>query len=466
MKALQIILPIYLVLFLVYGRKNIKGFLLLTGIMTLPFRTTYSVLTVDQQVAWTSGITITLSDISFILLFIYLLIHKRTAFRVSPSIALPALCLIVASFWSLINTTWPRMTLFQIIFMTQIFFLYYFVLLNAIESEKELRTVVFFLVASLCLQAVFSSAQFITGNRLDFFSTGQGAAEFLRLTDEGEVPRAYGTIGAPNSFGAYIVPLLLLTLALKLGTKLHNRATLIIGVLGSFALLFCFSRGAWLSFTVSFMLLLWMMRRERMIRFRTVAGAVFVAVIVIALFLPEIEHRVTGYDRNAAMSRIPLLKIAWNMIEEHPVFGVGANTFATVINTYTRTPDLKGIYLHEVHNQYLLVFAETGVFGFIFFAWLMFAFIKDALRFRHHENPMFRALGIGIGLGFVAAGIHMMVDMFNSHILLGSLFSLAAVMSAVGRLSREAETAGGRVKTGRSAVWDAARERQKLLKST
>ncbi len=437
MKALYIIIPIYVALFLFYGRKNIKGFLLLTGLMTLPFRTTYSVLSVGEVIGWTDGIVVTLSDISFFLLFIYLLLHKKRRFTASPAIAVPAVCFIAACFYSLINTTWPRMTVFQIIFVMQLFFLYYFVLLNAIESEKELKTVVAFLIASLCLQALFSVVQFTTGSTLDLFSTGKGTEQFFTIADEAEAPRVYGTIGAPNAFGAYIVPLLLLTLAIRLGTKGHSKAVMLIAILGGLALLFSFSRGAWLSFTISFLLLLWMMRRERVIQFKTILGALFIGLIVIALFLPEVQARLYGYDRNAAMSRIPLLKIAWNMIEEHPIFGVGANTFASVTNAYTHTPDLKGIYLHEVHNQYLLVFAETGVLGFITFVWFMLASVKKAFLFRHDQNQFFRSVALGVGFGLIAAMMHMMVDMFNSHLLMGSLFAFAAIVAVVEKLKME-----------------------------
>ncbi len=463
MKALYIIIPAYLILFLFYGRKNLKGFLLLTGLMTLPFRTTYSVVTVGDVIGWTDGIIVTLSDISFFLLFVYLLFRGKKKFTVSPSLAIPAFCFILACTYSLINTTWVRMTVFQIIFVAQLFFLYYFVLVNAIESEKELKTVVVVLIASLCFQAVFSVIQFTTESTLDLFSTGRGTQEFFTIADEAEAPRVYGTIGAPNSFGAYIVPLLLLTLAVKLGTKLHSRAIFLVAVLGGLALLFSFSRGAWLSFSVSFLLLLWVMRREHVIRFKTILGALFVFLVVVAVFLPEVETRLLGYDRNAAMSRIPLLKIAWNMIEAHPIFGVGTNTFASVTKAYTLTPDLKGIYLHEVHNQYLLVFAEAGLLGFVAFVWFMIAAVKKALFLRRSRNVLFRSIGLGIGFGLVASMIHMMVDMFNSHMLMGSLFVSAAIVTAAGDLEAESETAGEAVRTTQNPVrgyrpfWEAGR---------
>ncbi len=434
MKVLYIILPAYLFLFLVYGRKNIKGFLLFTGLMTLPFRTTYSVMSVGDVIAWTGGIMVSLSDISFILLFIYLVINKKTTFKMSPSIALPAFIFVLAGLYSFINSTWPRMTLYQIIFMLQLFFLYYFVLTNAIESEKDVRMVTFFMIASICFQGVLSIAQFVSGYPLDFFSTGVGAGELFTIAEEEEAVRAYGTMGAPNGFAAYIVPLLLLTIALRVGTHIGKKATGLVMTLGGLALLFSFSRGGWLSFVICIMVLLWMMRREQVVQRKTIIGVLFVLAIMVAWFYPEVHARIYGYDRNAAMSRIPLIKIAWNMIQAHPLFGVGANTFASVTHTYTTSNDLKGIYLHEVHNQYLLVFAEMGLFGLFGFLWLMFAFMRQSFSLRHLRNPLFRAVGIGTALGFVAASIHMLVDMFNSYVLIGSMFTFAALVTAIRNL--------------------------------
>ena len=72
MEALKLVVPIYLLIFILGGFRNIKMFLLLTGIVTMPFRTTYTILDVGPYIGWTNGINISLSDVSFICLFAYL----------------------------------------------------------------------------------------------------------------------------------------------------------------------------------------------------------------------------------------------------------------------------------------------------------------------------------------------------------------------------------------------------------
>ena len=139
------------------------------------------------------------------------------------------------------------------------------------------------------------------------------------------------------------------------------------------------------------------------------------------------------------MSRIPLIKIAYNMIKEHPIVGVGTNTYSSVIHQYTNAPDLKGIYLAQVHNQYLLVFAEAGLIGIISFLWLMLGLFKTAascISSEHPDNDIVY-LGIGILLALIYISIHMMVDMYNGYILLANIFVLGSLATAGNRLSNE-----------------------------
>ena len=52
MDALKLIIPIYLALLIFYGLKDIKKFLLLTGIVTMPLRTSYTLIGGEPHVGW------------------------------------------------------------------------------------------------------------------------------------------------------------------------------------------------------------------------------------------------------------------------------------------------------------------------------------------------------------------------------------------------------------------------------
>lgn len=70
-------------------------------------------------------------------------------------------------------------------------------------------------------------------------------------------------------------------------------------------------------------------------------------------------------NRESDSSRIYFQKTAWSMFKEHPFFGLGWNQYSLEMDKYA--PE-KGLPLQTVHNIYLLVLAETGIFGFLAFS--------------------------------------------------------------------------------------------------
>ncbi len=70
--------------------------------------------------------------------------------------------------------------------------------------------------------------------------------------------------------------------------------------------------------------------------------------------------------------RIELIKASWQMIKNHFWFGVGLNNFipnlVKVSNTFVNAWELQ-----PVHNIFLLIFSETGIFGFVAFCFLVFS---------------------------------------------------------------------------------------------
>ena len=240
MHALLNIIPIYLVLLIFTGSRDPVGYLLLTGIITMPFRTTYTLYVVpSHSMGWTSGLFISASNVSFILLLIYILINKKEFPHVKSKLDMAILCLIGAYSFSLINSTWTKMTFLQIIMFTKVAILYFYVPARAINNMKRLNQVLGFLSISVLFQSILTTMQFWTHNSYDYFSTGSGVNSFMTLGESSSLLRAYGTLGKPNSLAAYLVPIILLMIALSFlekRTKIWNLAI----VVGIFALIFTF----------------------------------------------------------------------------------------------------------------------------------------------------------------------------------------------------------------------------------
>jgi O-antigen ligase len=427
-EALKFILPIYAVLFLFWGAKNFKYFLLFTGIMTMPFRTTYTVIDVGPYIGWTNGVNIALSDVSFIVLFLYLLVTRKRFARPVHTIAQPVLIFVGACLLSLFNSSWIRISLYEVLLVVQSAFLYYFVLVYAIENEKDLRAVVLFLVLSLLFQSGFAITQYASGLDFDVFATGS-----VEVAEGGEefVARAVGTLGRPNGLAVYIVPLLFLTLAIRFLSGYYKRLSVIAIASGSIALLLTGSRGGWVAFLVSFVIFAFMLLRRGRIGLRALSVLLLCGAFLVFVFFPYLQERVAGEaSTNAALSRIPLLKVAWHMIIDHPILGVGANTFMTAIYSYTKPAEFQGIWLGLVHNHYLLVLAETGLVGLAAFLWLFYSFLRESAVCGRIGNPLAQILGLSTGVAFTSMAIHMMFDIYSSGLALGMMFVLTGLCSA------------------------------------
>jgi O-antigen ligase len=100
--------------------------------------------------------------------------------------------------------------------------------------------------------------------------------------------------------------------------------------------------------------------------------------------------------------RESLAAVSLMIIQKNPFFGVGINNF--FIHELPLQKTLSSIFLQPVHNIYLLVFAETGLMGFLLFIWFLIkTFWRQKKTWEHVSNfernvivLLFCALGIGL----------------------------------------------------------------------
>jgi O-antigen ligase len=127
------------------------------------------------------------------------------------------------------------------------------------------------------------------------------------------------------------------------------------------------------------------------------------------LFSPQIIKRLTLSDPGAIDFRYEWMGVAWHMVGEHPIFGVGLNTFVFHLPGNTRFGGPAG--LNErfgdvwpvVHNIYLLTWAEQGTLGFACFVGLHITILWIAIRnMRRFVDPMLFTLNLGCFAGFLA----------------------------------------------------------------
>jgi O-antigen ligase len=193
-------------------------------------------------------------------------------------------------------------------------------------------------------------------------------------TATGPLMRAAGTFLHPNILGCFLFASSLSTLYLK-----RTSGFLVLFFLQWMGLFATFSRSALLATAIAFPLFLALLAYKKMIpRYLFIKlGTLFVCLVLI--FLPALKSRggIFSYEgtvKAADQERIHYNKIALNLLQEHPWFGVGHNNFQ-LYSSYT-DPSMPGhTFFSKVHNIYLLVASETGLLGlgcFLFFLFQLF----------------------------------------------------------------------------------------------
>jgi O-antigen ligase len=205
--------------------------------------------------------------------------------------------------------------------------------------------------------------------------------------------------------------------------------------LGGVALVFTLSRGAWMALALSITLLCWLGSRHAGLSLKTPIAVLLILSLLYLPFHAAISARLFGDDSGSAESRVPLMRLAFRIIEDNPLLGVGANNFTVVMDRYL-TSDFREGWLFAVHNKYLLVLSETGMVGLLAFL----AFLLDALRKGWrcwvYRDPLLSPLALGFAAGIAGHMLHMTVDVFRGRPTQQLLWLVAGLLTAMLRICR------------------------------
>lgn len=356
--------------------------------------------------------------------------EARTPLRIN----LPLAIYLVISGLSLIVAQDVSLSLFEFFLLVQLFLVNLYVA-NFVRSRQDVLFVVKLLLIGCALASLAIINIKLVGMPPILWGLPWGLPTRIQFDEYAAsgYMRIGGTIGSPNNAGGYLSFVLVLA-ASVLFTRLRGAikwlAMTALG-LGGLALIFTFSRGAWAALALSTAVMLCLFA-GRLRRFSWKAPLAGVAILVL-LGLPFqdlIAARLFGDDRGAAESRIPLMKLAFRIIEDNPVLGVGSNNFPVVMNRYI-TSEFRSGFLFTVHNKYLLVWAETGILGLL--AYL--AFLLGTLRtgwknWKQSDGPL-STLGLAITAALAGHMLQMAVEVFNGRPLAQLIWTTAGLLTAM-----------------------------------
>jgi O-antigen ligase len=218
------------------------------------------------------------------------------------------------------------------------------------------------------------------------------------------VKRIAATFDHPASLGIYLVSVCPVVLALALRGAPRWRWPLIgLFLLATAVLLLAKVRGGFLAFAVSVPLLGYWLRHWVPPSLTALAAAIQLLTVPPAVkawsaSMPTIFHQLTE------PGRLMYWSVALEMINDHPIIGVGVNSFVKAYPKYEQAfgqfPDI-GPY---AHNQYLHLMAECGLLGFVVFLGVLVVVFSALARLlsRRIAAPFEAVVGAGLGAALVA----------------------------------------------------------------
>jgi O-antigen ligase len=343
--------------------------------------------------------------------------------RLAPA-ALPAafLALLIAS----VAVAQDRVVAgFQITMYTQVLLLFVYIA-STLRIRSDVRFIIVMLLAGLALESLITLVMFTTGRGFDV----AGIATHTTTAAEGGPSRVGGTIGSPNNAGAYFAFMCALAGSVFLSqVDARLRRLALVGcVLGLAALVLTLSRGAWIAGLVSFLVLLLSYRRRRFAA-PALAGLSLVLLLVLIPLQGTISSRLVHSDEGSAAGRVPLIEMAGEMIQDHPLLGVGANNYVVALPHYAGGRFAEA-WLSSVHNKYLLIWSEAGPGALIAFLLFVGTTIVRGWRLRDAPDPLVAAAGVGIAAAVAGHAVHMNFDLFAGGTTTAMLWVAAAIVTS------------------------------------
>jgi O-antigen ligase/Tfp pilus assembly protein PilF len=312
----------------------------------------------------------------------------------------------------------------------------YFVFIESMNTKRRLR--IFLAIFSMSMALISFDGIFQYLARIDFI-------HFHPVLDG----RVTASFKHANDFGGYLVSILPIILSLSiiyrfqrvtyenvLGASVSQwgflstvyfrycMAGLFLMALASLG--FTFSRGAWLGFAVSLLVL--GMRRPKILLFVFVMLISFMAVFIPKMMTERTTNTVMGFFNSS--SRDVYWNSALNLIVKSPFIGHGLNAYtpAAVANNLS--------WQGYPHNCYLQIAAETGLFGLVAFLWIFIRLFRVVFQRSGQIQDFFsRDAILGVSAALAGFLVHSFFDTAMYSVQLSSLmWILMGIIIAIDRV--------------------------------
>lgn len=269
---------------------------------------------------------------------------------------------------------------------------------------NRVRAIYVFLI-SIFFHASLGIYQFLSQNTFANKYLGlaehdpQGVGSSVIETISGRWLRAYGGLDHPNILGGILVFALLLTAFLLSRKKIINSRIQSYGLLLMFvsyfvyltALFFTFSRTAWVAYFIGLIILLFSIikKEDKWVAVRFLVLMFFSVLLFVMAIFPYRDLIMTRIQAETRLEQVSINErssqafSALEVIRKNPIFGVGAGNYVKYLqneSNLNNESDLDSKFIQPVHNSFILVWAETGLFAFLSLLLFLFFVIKEGRR--------------------------------------------------------------------------------------
>jgi len=424
--------------FLALGSRYVRKILLATVILDIPLQlgTTFFHRQAESDLGAFRGLIISATTIALAGLYsswlVEALVGRTVKLRSLFHINLPLTLYVGIVIFSLMVAEDVTLSLFEIFLFVQLYLVYLYVA-NNVRTRQD----VLFVVSLLLIGAVLESLAIIA-LRFSIMETGVLGPFHIYVDSYAKTgwKRVGGTMG-PNEAGAYLSVLIAFAASVLFTNigRVSKWLAVAVLMLGQIAVILTLSRGGWLALLVGISILCAAVCRHRGLSLNALIG---IFVVLLLLYLPlsdSIGTRLFGNDNGAAESRLPLMRLAFRMIADNPILGVGSNNFPVAMKGYLSGEfRSQNTFLFIVHNKYLLIWAETGIVGLAAFLAFLFGALRKGWQCWKAHDQLLSPLALGLAAGMAGEMVHMNVDHFRNRPTQQLLWLIAALFVAMHRV--------------------------------
>jgi putative inorganic carbon (HCO3(-)) transporter len=248
----------------------------------------------------------------------------------------------------------------------------FFVIVEELKDQKQIKKIVFSIGAGLILASVDEIWQVATGR--DFI---RGYATIVNIG----LVRATASFKDSNTLGIYLSAIapLIFGLTLYYFKGVRKIALVLVSLLALTGIALTYSRPTLLATYVA-IFFLGLARRSKFL-----VAILIIFTLVSPFLLPKSVKdwaKVVDYNPIRFMcndDRIAVYLNSLNMIKDHPIIGLGANTYMKNYRKYKESPEYRNIvtldYMYA-HNNFLHMAAEIGLVGLGIFIYLLYKLFR------------------------------------------------------------------------------------------